>query len=86
MTLWFGQSAWLLLAILLLTAVAAIAKTDNGNRAALHRKRSPASADAGQVADNIEPIVQFRHDVVSSNLPLCGYTSDSVRFGPQIRF
>lgn len=39
-----------------------------------------------QVADNIELIVQFQRDIVSSNLSLYGYTSNSVLFGPQIRF
>jgi hypothetical protein len=39
-----------------------------------------------QVTDNIELIVQFQRDIVSSNLSLYGYTSNSVLFGPQIRF
>jgi hypothetical protein len=39
-----------------------------------------------QVTDNIELIVQVSRDIVSSNLPLYGYTSNSVVLGPQIRF
>lgn len=39
-----------------------------------------------QVADNIELIVQVERNIVSSNLPLYGYTSNSVVFGPQIKF
>ncbi len=39
-----------------------------------------------QVANNIEIIVQFQRDIVSSNLALYGYTSNSVVLGPQIRF
>ena len=39
-----------------------------------------------QVADNIELIVQLQRDIVSSNLSLYGYSSNSVVFGPQIRF
>jgi hypothetical protein len=39
-----------------------------------------------QVANNIELIVQFERDIVSSNLSLYGYTSNSVVLGPQIRF
>ncbi|HWB50076.1 MAG TPA: hypothetical protein VG651_13270 [Stellaceae bacterium] len=39
-----------------------------------------------QVTDNIELIAQFTRDIVSSNLSLYGYTSNSVVFGPQIRF
>ncbi|HVH80273.1 MAG TPA: tetratricopeptide repeat protein [Stellaceae bacterium] len=39
-----------------------------------------------QVTDNIEAIIQFQRDIVSSNLPLYGYTSNSVVIGPQIRF
>jgi hypothetical protein len=38
------------------------------------------------VADNIELIVQFERDIISSNLSLYGYTSNSVVVGPQIRF
>ncbi len=39
-----------------------------------------------QVTDNIELIVQFERDIVSSNLALYGYTSNSVVLGPQIKF
>jgi hypothetical protein len=39
-----------------------------------------------QVADNIGILVQFERDIVSSNLSLYGYTSNSVVIGPQIRF
>jgi tetratricopeptide (TPR) repeat protein len=39
-----------------------------------------------QVADNIELILQIERNIVSSNLPLYGYTSNSVVLGPQIRF
>jgi tetratricopeptide (TPR) repeat protein len=39
-----------------------------------------------QVADNIEVVVQAERDIVSSNLPLYGYTSNSVVVGPQIKF
>ncbi len=39
-----------------------------------------------QVTDNVELIVQVARDIVSSNLSLYGYTSNSVVFGPQIRF
>ena len=38
------------------------------------------------ITDNIELIVQAERDIVSSNLPLYGYTSNSVVVGPQIRF
>ena len=38
------------------------------------------------VTDNIELIVQVERDIVSSNLALYGYTSNSVVFGPQIKF
>jgi hypothetical protein len=38
------------------------------------------------VANNIELIVQFERDIVSSNLSLYGYTSNTVVLGPQIRF
>jgi hypothetical protein len=30
--------------------------------------------------------VQVQRDIVSSNLSLYGYTSNSILFGPQIRF
>ena len=39
-----------------------------------------------QVTNNIELIVQFERDIVSSNLSLYGYTSNAVVFGPQIKF
>jgi hypothetical protein len=38
------------------------------------------------VANNISLIVQLQRDVVSSNLSLYGYSSDSILIGPQIRF
>jgi hypothetical protein len=39
-----------------------------------------------QVSNNIALVVQVQRDIVSSNLSLYGYTSNSVLFGPQIRF
>lgn len=39
-----------------------------------------------QVADNIEVILQVERNIVSSNLALYGYTSNSVVLGPQIKF
>jgi len=39
-----------------------------------------------QVAQNMAVVLQLQRDIVSSNLPLYGYTSDSVLIGPQIRF
>lgn len=39
-----------------------------------------------QIADNVSLIVQLQRDIVSSNLPLYGYTGNSVLIGPQIRF
>jgi hypothetical protein len=39
-----------------------------------------------QVASDIAIIVQLQRDIVSSNLPLYAYTSNSVLVGPQIRF
>ena len=39
-----------------------------------------------QVTDNIEVILQVERDIVSSNLALYGYTSNSVVLGPQIKF
>lgn len=39
-----------------------------------------------QVTDNIELILQVERDIVSSNLALYGYTSNSVVIGPQIKF
>ena len=38
------------------------------------------------VSDTIALVVQVQRDIVSSNLSLYGYTSNSVLFGPQIRF
>ena len=45
-----------------------------------------ASSQGIQVTDNIEVIVQVERDIVSSNLALYGYTSNSVVLGPQIKF
>ena len=39
-----------------------------------------------QVYKNIALVVQAQRDIVSSNLPIYGYTSDSFLVGPQIRF
>ena len=39
-----------------------------------------------QVGGNISVVLQLQRDIVSSNLSLYGYTSDSVLVGPQIRF
>ena len=39
-----------------------------------------------QVSSNVAFVVQVQRDIVSSNLSLYGYTSNSVLFGPQIRF
>ena len=39
-----------------------------------------------KVTDDIELVLQIERDVVSSNLPLYGYTSNSVVLGPQIKF
>lgn len=39
-----------------------------------------------QLADNLGLVVQLQRDIVSSNLQLYGYTSNSVLVGPQIRF
>lgn len=39
-----------------------------------------------QIADNVALVVQVQRDIVSSNLSLYGYTSNSILFGPQIRF
>jgi hypothetical protein len=39
-----------------------------------------------QLANNIALVVQVQRDIVSSNLSLYGYTSNSILFGPQIRF
>jgi hypothetical protein len=38
------------------------------------------------VTDNAAIVTQFQRDIVSSNLPLYAYTSNSVLVGPQIRF
>jgi hypothetical protein len=39
-----------------------------------------------QVTGGIAVILQVQRDIVSSNLPIYGYTSNSVLIGPQIRF
>lgn len=39
-----------------------------------------------QITDNIELILQVERDIVSSNLSLYGYTSNSVVLGPQFKF
>ena len=39
-----------------------------------------------EVASNIAIAAQFQRDIVSSNLPIYAYTSNSVLVGPQIRF
>ena len=39
-----------------------------------------------QVSDNVAVVLQFQRDIVSSNLSLYAYTSNSVLLGPQIRF
>jgi tetratricopeptide repeat protein len=39
-----------------------------------------------QIAHNIDVVLQAQRDIVSSNLSLYGYTSNSVLVGPQIRF
>ena len=38
------------------------------------------------LAPNLALIIQAQRDIVSSNLSLYGYTSNSVLVGPQIRF
>jgi len=38
------------------------------------------------IAQNISLVLQLERDVVLSNLPIYGYTSNTVLFGPQIRF
>ena len=43
-------------------------------------------AQTFQVSTNIAIVAQFQRDIVSSNLPLYAYTSNSVLVGPQIRF
>jgi tetratricopeptide (TPR) repeat protein len=39
-----------------------------------------------QIADNVAVILQLQRDIVSSNLPLYSYTSNSVLIAPRIRF
>ena len=39
-----------------------------------------------QLASNVDVVLQVQRDIVSSNLSLYGYTSNSVLIGPQIRF
>jgi hypothetical protein len=39
-----------------------------------------------QLANNVALVVQVQRDIVSSNLSLYGYTSNSILVGPQIRF
>lgn len=39
-----------------------------------------------QLAEDLGLVVQYQRDIVSSNLPLYGYTSNSVLIGPQLRF
>jgi hypothetical protein len=39
-----------------------------------------------QVTDNAAVVMQFQRDIVSSNLSLYAYTSNSFLVGPQIRF
>ena len=39
-----------------------------------------------QVTDKVAIVVQLQRDIVSSNIPLYAYTSNSVLVGPQIRF
>ncbi len=39
-----------------------------------------------QVSHDVSVVVQLQRDIVSSNLPLYAYTSNSVLVGPQIRF
>jgi hypothetical protein len=41
---------------------------------------------AFQVSDNVAVLLQLQRNIVSSNLPLYAYTSDSILIGPQIRF
>jgi hypothetical protein len=43
-------------------------------------------AQVFQITDRIGLVVQAQRDIVSSNLPLYGYTSNSVIVGPQFRF
>ena len=39
-----------------------------------------------RVRDNVDIVLQFQRDIVSSNLPLYAYTSNSVLVGTQVRF
>jgi hypothetical protein len=39
-----------------------------------------------QVLENVAIVVQVQRDIISSNLPIYAYTSNSVLVGPQIRF
>lgn len=39
-----------------------------------------------QIAGNLSMVVQLQRDIVSSNIPLYGYTGNSILVGPQIRF
>jgi hypothetical protein len=43
-------------------------------------------AQAVPVTDNVALVVQFQRDIVSSNLSLYAYTSNSVLIGSQIKF
>jgi hypothetical protein len=38
------------------------------------------------VTDNVSLVLQLQRDILSSNLSIYGYTSDSVLIGTQIRF
>lgn len=39
-----------------------------------------------EIAESVALVVQLQRDIVSSNLPLYGYTGNSILIGPQIRF
>jgi hypothetical protein len=39
-----------------------------------------------RVKNNVDIILQFQRDIVSSNLPLYAYTSNAVLVGTQVRF
>jgi hypothetical protein len=39
-----------------------------------------------QITQSIDIVLQAQRDIVSSNLPIYAYTSNSVLIGPQIRF
>ena len=43
-------------------------------------------SQAVQLWDNVDLVGQFQRDIVSSNLSLYAYTSNSILLGPQIRF